>query len=369
MTRSTAVSRSAGLAGLALLTLSGCTTVEKYLTGDPAEKEYQAATKLPPLEIPPEMNRGAVDSSGALRIPGIDDNYEVSYSAQHGAVQSGPRREREAISFLSSDDTGASTLRVSGGFATAWTEVASALAKLGVEVTHRNREKGEYRVDVPVVGELDRGVVDTLIFWNNDDAQLVNLEIIIENLGEPTTLVRVYDGNDLDASASAITLLEKMHNQMSPAGSVAAATAGKRPLFENATKPSVATPANLTATPGRRYQLDNRSGAGRIVTEQGFARAWREVGLAIAEQGLDIEDRDRSRGVYFINDVIAGQSGGLVSKLKFWGDDEPEAITRLVVIQPQDGGGSQVLVFDEEERLDGTPAAKAMLANLHKHLP
>ncbi|MBL4621639.1 MAG: outer membrane protein assembly factor BamC [Immundisolibacteraceae bacterium] len=369
MTRSTAVLRSAGLAGLAFLTLSGCSTVEKYLTGDPADKEYQAATKLPPLEIPPEMNRGVVDSSGALRIPGIDDNYEVSYSAQYGAVQSGPRRQREAISFLSSDDTGASTLRVSGGFATAWTEVASALAKLGVEVTHRNREKGEYRVDFPVVGEVNRGVVDTLVFWNNDEVQLANLEIIIENLGEPTTLVRVYDGNDLDASATATTLLEKMHTQMSPAGSVAASTTNQRPLFETAGKSSVAAPVSLTATPGRRYQLENRSGAGRIVTDQGFARAWREVGLAIAEQALDIEDRDRSRGVYFINDLMAQQSGGLVSKLKFWGDDDAETITRLVVIQPQDGGGSQVLIFDEEEHLDGSPAAKAMLANLHKHLP
>ena len=62
--------RSAGSAVTMFLLLSGCSSIESFVTGDPAEKEYEAATELPPLEIPPEMKPGNFAGSEALLIPG-----------------------------------------------------------------------------------------------------------------------------------------------------------------------------------------------------------------------------------------------------------------------------------------------------------
>jgi len=357
--------RSAGLAGITLLLLSGCSSIESFVTGDPAEKEYEAAIELPPLEIPPEMKPGNFAGSEALLIPG---GQSVIYSARDGAVGS-VKRPQEAISFISQDDTGLTTLRIAGGAATAWNEVRGALAELGVEISHLNRERGIYDVEYPLVGEIERGIVDRLTFWDNDELPLVDVKLVVQNLGEPTTLVRAYDGDEPDSSATASALLESIHRQLSPAD----ASAVTQPLgpAEQFTATDEMTAFNVPLSfDDTRYRLDESGGASRIISAQDFSRTWREVGMAINDESLEIEDRDRSRGLYFVTDIdLEASKGGFFSSMKFWGDDEPVTITRLIAIQPVEGGGNQVLVFDKEEILDGSAGATALLNRLLKHLP
>jgi outer membrane protein assembly factor BamC len=44
-------------------------------------------------------------------------------------------------------------------------------------------------------------------------------------------------------------------------------------------------------------------GAGTLEVEESFDRAWRRVGLALDRVGFTVEDRDRSRGLYFVRYV------------------------------------------------------------------
>ncbi|HNO14452.1 MAG TPA: outer membrane protein assembly factor BamC, partial [Accumulibacter sp.] len=44
-------------------------------------------------------------------------------------------------------------------------------------------------------------------------------------------------------------------------------------------------------------------GAGTLEVEEAFDRAWRRVGLALDRVGFTVEDRDRSRGLYFVRYV------------------------------------------------------------------
>lgn len=60
-----------------------------------------------------------------------------------------------------------------------------------------------------------------------------------------------------------------------------------------------------------------------------FDRAWRRVGLALDRIGFVVEDRDRSRGLYYVryadlggSDEAPSKKKGLLSALKFWGDDD-----------------------------------------------
>ncbi|MEL0083160.1 MAG: outer membrane protein assembly factor BamC, partial [Gammaproteobacteria bacterium] len=216
---------------------------------------------------------------------------------------------------------------------------------------------------------IERGVIDRLTFWNNDETPMVKVKMVIENLGEPTTLVRAFDGDELDNSATASALLEAIHRQLSPTTASATgttqaiATAGQ---FAGEQHASVTAPA---ASAGRHYRLEQNGAASRIVTTQDFPRTWREVGMAIANESLEVEDRDRSRGLYFVVDQVdSSDQGGLLKRMKFWGSDDPETVTRLVAVQPIDGGGNQILVFDEDEKLDGSAAATALLNRLSKHL-
>ena len=298
MTGINPVLRSAGLTATFLLLLTGCAKIESYVSGDPAEKEYQAATKLPPLEIPPEMVRGNVAGSDALLIPGVDENDGVVYSARRGAVSTGQKRQQEAISFINRDESGLTTLRISGGTATAWNEVRGAVAKLGIKVNHLNRERGTFEIAYPLVGELERGLVDRLAFWNNDDVPMVDVKLVIENLGEPTTLVRAYDGNELDNSLTATAALESIHRQLSP--EVATATSGQpssttpvNTARQFAAESSSSVVSSSAVADELRYRLEKHAGGSRLITRQDFPRTWREVGMAIANESLEIEDRDR----------------------------------------------------------------------------
>ena len=76
MTRFLSAASRTGSIALAVILISGCARIESFVTGDPTEKEYKAATKLPPLEIPPEISRVPVTGGNALTIPGVDEEEE-----------------------------------------------------------------------------------------------------------------------------------------------------------------------------------------------------------------------------------------------------------------------------------------------------
>jgi len=75
----------------------------------------------------------------------------------------------------------------------------------------------------------------------------------------------------------------------------------------------------------------DRGGDGQFnlkVNDQ-FDRAWRRVGLALDRVGFVVEDRDRSRGLYYVRyadlgtaEESGGKKKGLLESLKFWGSDD-----------------------------------------------
>src|SRR6201999_460558 len=52
--------------------------------------------------------------------------------------------------------------------------------------------------------------------------------------------------------------------------------------------------------PTRAVLQKGRDGAGALSLNEQFDRAWRRVGLALDRVGFTVEDRDRSKGLYFV---------------------------------------------------------------------
>ncbi len=108
-----------------------------------------------------------------------------------------------------------------------------------------------------------------------------------------------------------------------------------------------------------------------LVVDNDFSRAWRHVGLALDRVGFNVEDRDRSRGVYVVryNDPYAGKKKeGFFSKLAFWRDDEKPEERQFQIRVRSDGVTSQVDVLDKEGREDASNTAKRILALVHEQL-
>jgi len=120
-----------------------------------------------------------------------------------------------------------------------------------------------------------------------------------------------------------------------------------------------------------RSQLVQTEAGVRLRIDEGFERSWRLVGLALDRVGFAVEDRNRSAGIYYVryNDpATESGSGGLLSKLKFWGEDEPERNTEYRVKLDKLGDLTQVQVLNAQDQLDTTPTAARILKLIQEQI-
>ncbi|MXR38172.1 outer membrane protein assembly factor BamC [Craterilacuibacter sinensis] len=113
--------------------------------------------------------------------------------------------------------------------------------------------------------------------------------------------------------------------------------------------------------------------AGTLLVNDGFDRAWRRVGLALDRIGLQIVDRDRSQGIYYVRpakgdvDAQTGKTeGGFWSGLAFW-RDKNEAIQQeeqyRVTVQAD---GTQTKI--QLQSKDGKPLAETLATQIARKL-
>jgi outer membrane protein assembly factor BamC len=115
-------------------------------------------------------------------------------------------------------------------------------------------------------------------------------------------------------------------------------------------------------------------GAGTLEVEESFDRAWRRVGLALDRVGFTVEDRDRSRGLYFVRYVDPETDGekkedGFLAKLNpFKGSAAGKPQIQYRVFVREAGNRSTVQVLSFEGGVDQSETAKKILNLLHDQL-
>jgi outer membrane protein assembly factor BamC len=129
------------------------------------------------------------------------------------------------------------------------------------------------------------------------------------------------------------------------------------------------TPEQPKATISKNGELPQA-----LLLVDSFDRAWRRVGLALDRVGFTVEDRDRSKGLYYVRyvDVDAadkGKSEGFWSKMAFWRSDsgtkKGEQYRISVAGATQ---GSEVKVLDAQDMKSNSPTAGRILALLQQEL-
>ena len=117
--------------------------------------------------------------------------------------------------------------------------------------------------------------------------------------------------------------------------------------------------ASTGATPkaAAHAAVANVGGQPAVQVNEDFDRAWRRVGLALDRTGFTVEDRDRSRGTYFVRYVdpkIEKQEPGFFGKL-FGGASKQLPTTKYQIVVRGEGQSSVVTLQDG----NGAPAAVA----------
>ena len=77
----------------------------------------------------------------------------------------------------------------------------------------------------------------------------------------------------------------------------------------------------------RAKLASSTDGSGTLEVNERFDRAWRRVGLALDRVGFTVEDRDRSKGLYFVRyidpDAACQEGHRLARQAGFWKSSDP----------------------------------------------
>ena len=131
--------------------------------------------------------------------------------------------------------------------------------------------------------------------------------------------------------------------------------------------------AKAPERPPRAYIVRDGEGVSALDLQDNFSRAWRRTGLALDRVGFTVEDRDRSRGLYYVRYIDtdkaeAGEDDGFFSALKFWGDDKPDQKKEYLVSLVGKQSTTQIVILDTDGKRENSETADRILGLLHEQL-
>ncbi|MPZ43048.1 MAG: outer membrane protein assembly factor BamC [Betaproteobacteria bacterium] len=365
---------------------AGCSSLDGML--DSRKVDYKSAGQLPPLEIPPDLTRPTTDDRFA--VPDINPKGSATYSAYS--------RERSAKQVSTNSDIlpkvsnahieRAGTQRwlvVEANPDALWPTVKAFWQEIGFLVNLEVPEAGVMETDwaesrARIDDGVIRGALGKLFGSVSSTAERDKFRTRLERgVNGKTTEIYISHRGMIEVFANSAIGDEKTMWQPRPADPDLEAEMLRRLMVRFGVQEARAQ-ADLqraSANPNPKAQITRSAdGAGRLTIEDPFDRAWRRVGLALDRVGFTVEDRDRSKGLYFVRyvdpdaDARSKKSTGLLSKLAFWrDDDDPKNRKAQYRIAVKDAAnGSEVNVLDMEGKLDRSATANRILTLLYEQL-
>ncbi|MEA5098015.1 MAG: outer membrane protein assembly factor BamC [Burkholderiaceae bacterium] len=134
--------------------------------------------------------------------------------------------------------------------------------------------------------------------------------------------------------------------------------------------------AVATAKSVSRAQTANLVKGKYVEVNEGFDRAWRRVGLALDRVGFTVEDRDRSKGLYYVrfvgddaNDKSKAAETGFLSRMFTWGSSDKGKTAQRYRISVQSVDTScRVSVLDNNGHPEKSAVGDKILSLLQEQL-
>ena len=370
--------------------VSGCS----WFGGGAKTEEYKGARAraAQPLEVPPELTAPTIDDRYAVPDPRSQTTYSA-YSQKGAAAPSAPSVDSNTVlppvQGARIERQGDQRWIVAKGDPSKvwplvrdfWIEAGYPLAReepnTGILETEWHDDRSKIPDDlmrrtigrvVPNIfstprrdkfrTRLEKGSEPgtTEIFVSNRQVE----EIFTTNNQDRTVWQSRPADRELEAEmlSRMVLKLGADQQQAAAAATKAAAPAGSAP-----------------GAPEARNAVLQNNGAGPLVVNDTFDRAWRRVGLALDRVGFTVEDRDRSNGLFFVRyidpeaDVQAGQKEGFLDKLKFWKSTPKSAQPQYRIHVSDAGAGlSHVQVRDAQGGVENSSTGRKILALLFEQL-
>jgi outer membrane protein assembly factor BamC len=336
------LSRNLLLVSIAGVMLAGCGS----LISSKGPDYRSQGGKIPSLEVPPDLTSPVADDR--FVIPDVKSTTYSSYNRDRGAVPVAtnsavlPKVENARIEragelrwlvVKTPADRVWSTTREF------WTESGFVLKRELPEAGIMETDWAEDRSKIPQ--DIIRNTVGRLLEGAYDSGRRDKFRTRIEPGAEPGTtdiyishrgVEEVYTSAD-----KASTGWQTRPADRDLEAEMLARLMVKFGFTGGPEKASAAAAAPGMAAGAARAAFDRTKGAPLKVNEP-FDRAWRRVGLALDRTGFTVEDRDRSKGMFFVRyidpeaDAKGGSDKSFLDRLAFWRKDEPTA--KLEPVKP-----------------------------------
>lgn len=368
--------------------LAGCSGVPDILPDRKVDYKRQKIAEQD-LEVPPDLARAAMRDS--LKVPDLTPSPTATYSQY-----SGERRTASPTQVVQANDTVLPTLpnirvlrdgnerwlEIQASPEQVWTKVLAFWRNNGIVLTEQDPALGiiktgwiENRADIKsdVVTDLLRKIADGLYSSGTRDQYRVRIEpgesprttllyltqrgmeerAVVDRAGQVENMYWAPRTNDPGLEA------EMLRRLMVYLGSDA-----------DRAKQDLAQAAPVAS---RSQLIKGREGTALQISED-FARTWRLVGVALDRTGFLVEDRDRSRGLYFVryDDPTKGatKETGWLSKLAFWRSEKavPKSGSQYQVRLESQGASTRIIVLDAKGQPEQSDTGERILTLVQEHL-
>lgn len=350
--------------------------------------DYKSAGKLPSLEVPPDLTAPSRDSR--YQVPDVSQTGTATFSTYSSERAGAPRAgSTEVLPKISP-----TKVRMERAGTQRWLVVPEPPEKLWPVVKQFWQELGFLiKVEIPEAGIMEtdwaedrakipqdfiRNALGKVFDGLYSTAQRDKFRTRLERGKEPGTtevyishrgVEEVYTGDRQDYTVW----------QARPADPELEAEFLRRFMVRlGVDEPLATTKVAGEAQPERAKLVRMPDGTSSLVVDETFDRAWRRVGLALDRVGFTVEDRDRSKGIFFVRYIDPekdAQDGGkrdqgFLSKLMFWKStsSDPRSAEQYRVQVRDKKDSSQVEVLSKDGQPDKSDAASKILALLHKQL-
>ena len=374
---------------VALVGFSGCETfnnIKGEFLPDKKKTDYREASEAPTLEVPPDLTSSSIDDG--LIVPDISpasgsanlSDYSRERVNSQTIRTAGVLPKQKDIRVMRHRDT--HWLVIEGSAQEVWPRMREFWLQSGLLIKREDPRIGiletdwaENRADIPkdfITRNISK-VFESIYSAATRDKYRVRLEdgteagtteLFLTHRGAEEVVEGSGTGTIWKPRASDHELEVEMLRRMMVFFGVE----------DNKARNQFASRRNRV----ERAQLSQGvNGNASLVVKDDFARAWRRTGLALDRVGFTVEDRDRSRGLYYVRyidplkDSNADKKESFLDKLTFnvfSGNDEVQDKSTYLIRLQEEGSETQVIVLGEKGQVEKSSTALRILTLLHEQL-
>ena len=385
--------RFAVVSVFAVLAITGCANIEMT-----DKIDYRSAAPPKPLDIPPDLSQ--LPKEDRYQVPGAGANTASAANAANAA-----RGAQAAAPTTGNVIPAVTNARFERDGSQRWLAVDQPPEQVIEQVREMFKTVGLGIVrDDPTLG-----IVETV--WAENHAKLP-LDFLRKALGKVTDFM--YSTSELDKFRARIErtqnntsevfishrgmaevytnsqhentiwqvrpsdpeleaeMLRRLQLRFAPATATAATTTTATTTTTAAATPIATEPKAPPPPQNARLVKGDSPADSKVLIDEPFDRAWRRVGLALDRGGFTVEDRDRTKGLYFVRyldpeyEAKIREQQGFFSKM--FGRDSKIDAQQFRILVAATTSGTDVTVQDKDGKAEAGATGVKILAQITEQL-